>query len=57
MRRTLDVLIEGGYLQLVERLNRATGQPYSAVTMTQKGRDALAGGVELPEYPETEVVV
>ncbi len=52
VRRTLDVLVEGGYLQLADRMNRATGQPYSAVAITQKGRDALAGGIELPKYRE-----
>jgi len=52
VRRALDGLIEAGYLQLVERTLR-TGGTYSAVKMTQKGRDALAGGVDLPALQES----
>jgi hypothetical protein len=55
LRRTLDVLIEGGYLELAERSYRAGGTTYQSVVMTQKGRDALAGGVELPGAPQPEV--
>jgi ATP-dependent DNA helicase RecQ len=52
VRRALDALIEAGYLQLVERPLR-TGGTYPAVKMTQKGRDALAGGVDLPALQES----
>src|SRR6266851_1992134 len=52
VRRALDGLIEAGYLQLAERPLR-TGGTYSAVKMTQKGRDALAGGVDLPALQES----
>jgi ATP-dependent DNA helicase RecQ len=52
VRRSLDALIEAGYLQLVERPLR-TGGTYSAVKMMQKGRDALAGGVDLPALQES----
>ncbi|HLI91917.1 MAG TPA: RecQ family ATP-dependent DNA helicase [Ktedonobacteraceae bacterium] len=53
--RTIEALVEGGYLQLVERTIPAKGVTYPAVAITQRGRDALAGGVPLPEFPETEV--
>jgi hypothetical protein len=56
LRRTLDVLIEGGYVQWHERLHRGAGTTYLAVALTQKGRDALAGGVDLPEFYDPEAV-
>jgi ATP-dependent DNA helicase RecQ len=52
VRRSLDALIEGGYMQLVERHFRKEERSYSAVSITQKGRDALAGGIELPALDE-----
>jgi hypothetical protein len=52
VRRTLDALIEGGYLGLMEKVHRTSGTPYSAVGITQRGRDALAGGIALPVYQE-----
>jgi hypothetical protein len=52
VRRTLDALVEGGYLGLIEKVHRASGASYSAVGITQRGRDALAGGVALPIYQE-----
>jgi ATP-dependent DNA helicase RecQ len=52
LRRTLQALIEGGYLTIRERLNRATGENYQAVAITQRGRDALAGGIALPDHGE-----
>src|SRR5262249_21359243 len=48
LRRTLDVLIEGGYLGVEERVHRGAGTTYQSVVITEKGRDALAGGIELP---------
>lgn len=54
VQRTIQVLIEGGYLQLVERTIRAKGITYTAVSITQRGRDALAGGVELPAFRDGE---
>ena len=56
VRRALDALIEGGYLQLVERPLRGINGTYAAVKITQKGRDALAGGVDLPAFQESEGV-
>ena len=50
VRRTVDALIEGGYLLLVERAHYVAGSSYSAVSITQRGRDALAGGAPLPEF-------
>lgn len=52
VRRTIDVLVEGGFLCLQERQHRASRNVYQALCITPKGRDALAGGVELPELPE-----
>jgi hypothetical protein len=52
VRRTLDVLVEGGFLRLQERQHRDSRNVYQALSITPKGRDALAGGVELPELPE-----
>jgi hypothetical protein len=56
LRRTLDVLIEGSYVQWQERLHRGAGTTSLAVALTQKGRDALAGGVDLPEFYDPEAV-
>ena len=56
VRRALDALIESGYLQFVERSFRDRGDTYQAVRITQKGRDALAGGVDLPASQDTEGV-
>jgi len=53
VQRTLQVLTEGGFLELRERTHRASGSTYMAVALTQRGRDALAGGEPLPEYAET----
>ncbi len=55
VQRTIEALIEGGFLQLSERTIRAKGITYTAVSVTQRGRDALAGGVELPEFRDIEV--
>jgi ATP-dependent DNA helicase RecQ len=55
VQRTIGALIEGNYLQLIERTIPAKGITYTSVAITQRGRDALAGGVELPEFRETEV--
>jgi ATP-dependent DNA helicase RecQ len=52
VRRSLDALIEGGYLQLVDRHLRMEARSYAAVSITQTGRDALAGGIELPMLHE-----
>jgi hypothetical protein len=57
VRRALDALIESGYLQLVERPLRGGSGTYAAVKITQKGRDALAGGIDLPALQESEVIV
>jgi ATP-dependent DNA helicase RecQ len=54
LRRTMEALTEGGYLQLQDKQHRASRNVYSAVSITQLGRDALAGGVELPEPPDQE---
>jgi ATP-dependent DNA helicase RecQ len=54
VRRTVDVLVEGGYVSLCERPFHGGGQSYQALGLTAKGRDALAGGEELPEYPGAE---
>ena len=54
VRRALDALIESGCLQLVERPLRGKNETYSAVKITQKGRDALAGGVDFPALQESE---
>ena len=56
VQRTIEALIEGGYLQLSERAIRAKGISYTAVSITQRGRDALAGGVELPAFREVEAL-
>jgi hypothetical protein len=52
VQRTVDVLVEGAFLRLQERQHRASRNVYQALGITPKGRDALAGGVELPELPE-----
>ena len=57
VRRALDALIEGGYLHLVQRSLSKESGIYAAVAMTQKGRDALAGGIELPAQQGREAVV
>jgi ATP-dependent DNA helicase RecQ len=57
VRRSLDALIESGYLQLVQRQFQQQGTTYAAVAITQKGRDALAGGIELPAHLEPEAVL
>jgi hypothetical protein len=46
--RTIDLLLSGGYLSLVQRAFSGS-QPYEAITITALGRDALAGGTDLPE--------
>jgi len=56
VRRSLDALIERGYLHLDERPSYKGNGTYFAATITQKGRDALAGGRELPERHEAGVV-
>ena len=56
-RRAHDALIERGYLQLVERPLRGSDGTYLAVKITQKGRDALASGIDLPPLQESEVTV
>jgi ATP-dependent DNA helicase RecQ len=56
VQRTIEALIEGGFLQLSERTIRAKGVSYTAVSITQRGRDALAGGVELPAFREVEAL-
>ena len=53
VRRALDALIEGGYLEAVERPLWNKDGTYEAVKMTQRGRDALAGGVDLPALQDT----
>lgn len=60
LRQTTIALIEGGYLQLIEKALRNQRDPgdqptYQALAITQKGRDALAGGIELPTAQEFEV--
>jgi ATP-dependent DNA helicase RecQ len=55
VRRALDGLVEAGYLQIVECPLR-TGGTYPAVKITQKGRDALAGGIDLPVSQDAEGV-
>jgi hypothetical protein len=52
VRQTIDALIEGGYLRLIERSRRDTDHTYNAITITEMGRDALGGGVELPQFPD-----
>ena len=55
VQRTLETLVEGGFLQMTERIIRAKNQTYTAIAITQRGRDALAGGVTLPEFRAIEV--
>ena len=55
VQRTMEALTEKGYLALIERTNRAKEITYSTVAITQMGRDALVGGVELPAFPDVEV--
>jgi len=52
VRRTLEVLVEAGYLASVDRAHQGAGTTYTAVALTRKGRDALAGGVALPAFDE-----
>src|SRR5437588_11350825 len=52
VKRALDGLIEAGYLQIVE-CSFSTGGTYLAVKIAQKGRDALAGGIDLPPPQES----
>jgi hypothetical protein len=52
LRRTVDVLLEAGFLQLRERGFRGGGATYQAVALSPRGRDTLAGGEELPAYPD-----
>ncbi len=54
VEHALDALIDGGYLQEVERPYRDMSGTYKAVKITQKGRDALAGGIDLPTSQDTE---
>ena len=56
VQRTIEALVEGGFLQLGERTIRAKGVSYTAVSITRRGRDALAGGVELPLFREVEAL-
>lgn len=54
-----EALIEGGYLQLIERNwhgANASLSSYQAVAITPHGRDALAGGCELPADHEEAVL-
>lgn len=55
VQRTLAALLESGYLHLHERTFAQGGTTYTAVTLTPRGRDALSGGIELPEFREIEV--
>ena len=62
LQQTFVALIEGGYLQQVEKPLRnqnsaSERQTYQAIAITQKGRDALAGGMELPAEAERELEV
>ncbi|HZU01852.1 MAG TPA: helicase-related protein, partial [Ktedonobacteraceae bacterium] len=54
VQRTIGALVEGSYLHLIERTLPAKNVTYTAVAITQRGRDALAGGVALPEFREIE---
>jgi len=54
VRQALDRLVDDGYLRRVEKTYGAASTSYMAIGMTQKGRDALAGGVALPGQQETE---
>lgn len=56
VRRTFEALIEGGYLELIERPLSDGQQTYQALAISTKGRDALAGGVALPDPSSAEVV-
>jgi ATP-dependent DNA helicase RecQ len=56
---TFKALTEGGYLQSVEKSWRGadnTRPAYQAIAITPRGRDALAGGIELPEETAEEEV-
>lgn len=54
LRSALDALIEGNYLRLIERTNTRVGTTYTAVSITRKGCDALAGGAPLPKREDTD---
>ena len=55
LRRTLDVLIEGGYIQLRERPFRVGEQTFQgAAPGAAWSRMRLAGGEELPAYAQSE---
>jgi hypothetical protein len=56
VRRSLVALIESGYLEATERPLWNRDGTYEAVQITQRGRDALAGGVDLPALHDTEGV-
>jgi ATP-dependent DNA helicase RecQ len=56
LKRTIESLIEGGYLQSIEKnLRNETQTTYQALAITPKGRDALSGGIPLPTTNKTEV--
>ncbi len=58
LQRTIDALVEGGYLQLVEKSWRGKDESnnvYQALSITQRGRDALASGTDLPNTKEAKV--
>jgi ATP-dependent DNA helicase RecQ len=57
VRSSLDALIEGGYLCVVDKVHHTAGTPYSAIALTPKGRDALAGGASLPGQTDAEAIV
>ncbi len=52
----LDALVDGGYLRGVERVISGSGVVYTAIAMAQKGRDALAAGVALPEQDKAGAI-
>jgi ATP-dependent DNA helicase RecQ len=48
LRSAVDVLLEAGFLHLCERNFHGGGQTYQALALSPRGRDALAGGEDLP---------
>ncbi|GCE12487.1 RecQ family ATP-dependent DNA helicase [Tengunoibacter tsumagoiensis] len=48
LRLIVDALIEGGYLQSITKKWRSEDKTYLALAITQRGKDALAGGIGLP---------
>jgi ATP-dependent DNA helicase RecQ len=52
VRRTVEVLLEAGFLHQRERRLRDSEESYQALALSQRGLDALAGGEELPAYPQ-----